>query len=207
MSLFFVILLALGLSIDSFAVSLSCGFCSNITLNLRAYRFALTLAFIQGLMLFLGWLTTNSIHELIDKWDYWIAFLILTVLGGKMLWDSLTAKSHNKGDNQDECCCNNSIDIYSFKRGLILGVATSIDALTSGVAINIAGVDIIANGSDITNILVASAITLLITFLASITGLLLGREIGNRYNLSKWGEIIAAIILILLGIKILLDNL
>lgn len=202
MTLFFVILLALGLSIDSFAVSLSCGLCSSTRLNFKAYRFALTLAFIQGLMLFLGWLVTSGVADYIKGWDYWVAFSILVALGGKVLWDSLHIE-----ESDSEECCNKEAKLFTFRRAVLLGIATSIDALASGVAVNIAGVNIVDGSSQILNLLLAVVVTILVTFIASIIGLSLGRGVGRRYNLNRWSEVVAGVILILLGVKILLENL
>jgi manganese efflux pump family protein len=183
---FFTILItAIGLSADCFAVAL-CLCISKRGLTLRQFiRFPLAFGFFQAIMLVIGWLAGRTVVELISAYDHWLAFALLTVVGGRMIWESF----------HDEDEKNAKRDISRWFTLLALSVATSIDSLAVGLSYAFLNVDIIT----------AAVTTGLATFVITI----FGHYIGNRVGLvaGKWAEIAGGVILILTGVKILLEHL
>lgn len=193
MDLFAILLLALGLSFDSFAVSISCAMHQTFWSRYRGVRFSLILGLFQGLMPLVGWFIAIEFSKIIDAYDHWIAFSLLTLLGVKMIFQS-------SGSSADKKRC----DHFNLKNGAIMGVATSIDALLAGVAL--AMIDIVlVESSQLVNMLLTSVIIALITVIASIVGLYIGRF--SKSKIGERAELIGGIILILLGVKLLIGHL
>lgn len=146
---------------------------------------AATFGFFQAVMPLIGWFLGNSFADLITGFDHWIAFGLLALLGGKMLWEAFSSQEDTA---QDE-------DALPIRELLVLGVATSVDALAAGISFSFLAIDI------------WWAITLIgvITFLVPAAGVVLGRRVGVR--LGKRAEIAGGVILILTGVRILLDHL
>jgi manganese efflux pump family protein len=184
MEIFTVILLAIGLSFDSFAVSVCSG------LNLPQIRFsqaakiAIFLAFFQAVMPLIGWLIGNSMKSLIEPVDHWIAFGLLSLIGGKMVIESFI--------NSEVREIKNPLHI---KVILTLSLATSIDALAVGFSF----------AAFLDKILIAVFIIGAVTFIASMLGILLGKKTGPSFN--KYAEILGGLILIVIGLKILIEHL
>ncbi|MCD7963953.1 MAG: manganese efflux pump MntP family protein [Rikenellaceae bacterium] len=194
MNLITVILLAAGLCFDSFAVSLSCGMSSNGTVEKSVYiRFASILGLFQGAMPLIGWSIAYKFKPYIESCDHWIAFILLGFLGYKMIKDSLSA--------DDDVHCNP----FNFNRNCLLGLATSIDALITGVALAVVSVQIIPGQSEILNIMLAISIIAGITFISSISGLYLGKTASQA--LGKKAVMAGGITLILIGTKVLVEHL
>ncbi|MCC8088348.1 MAG: manganese efflux pump MntP family protein [Rikenellaceae bacterium] len=194
MNLITVMILAAGLCFDSFAVSLSCGMTSNGTIERSVYiRFASILAIFQGAMPLVGWMVAHRFKPYIEFCDHWIAFTLLVFLGYKMIKDSL--------NNDDEIRCNP----FVFNRNCILGLATSIDALGTGIAMAVVSVQIIPGQSEILNIMLAVSIIAGVTFLSSISGLFIGRSASQ--SLGRKAVMTGGITLILIGTKILVEHL
>lgn len=179
-----VLLLAVGLSFDSFAVSV----CSGLNLpHIRFYqaaKIAIFLALFQAFMPLLGWLIGNSMKSLIEPIDHWIAFGLLAMIGGKMIFESFL--------NGEEREIKNPLQL---KVILTLSVATSIDALAVGFSFS----------TILDKILIAVFIIGVVTFTASMLGILLGKKTGPKIN--KYAEIIGGFILIVIGAKILIEHL
>ncbi len=190
MSLVEIWLIAIGLAMDCFAVSIA----SGIIMKQTYWRAMLVMAFFfglfQGLMPLIGWAGANFFSHLISSFDHWIAFIILAFLGGKMIYESL----------QDEEC-RHEFDPTSLKVVLALAVATSIDALAVGVSFACLGIN------DFREILLPVAIIALVSFLLSITGLLFGIRCGCGIARKMKAELWGGIILILIGTKILIEHL
>jgi putative Mn2+ efflux pump MntP len=184
MEFFTVILIAVALSMDSFAVSVTGGFILNDVKPKQAAKIAIFLAFFQGIMPFFGWLLGISVASKIQKYDHWIALLLLSFVGGRMILESFKVSCE---DYEYNPLCNNKLTY--------LGIATSIDALIIGA--NLAFLNI--------SILFSCVIISLITFIFSFSGVYIGSKIGAKYNLKA--ELIGGIILILIGIKILIEHL
>ncbi len=152
----------------------------------------------QGIMPLIGWLITGEFSVYIKSWDHWIAFILLLFLGGKMIYGAL--KEGKEEERNEEC------NTFSLTKAVLMGIATSIDALIAGVALALVTIDIV-EGSQTQNVLFAIGIIFLVTFLASIVGLMIGKGIGKRLNLGTKSEIIGGIILILIGAKVLYEHL
>ncbi len=183
MTLFSLIVLAIGLCMDSFAVSLTSGVLMNPFTHRRACRFAAILALFQGLMPVIGWLLGVGFRDYIEAYDHWIALALLVYLGGRMIYEAL--------QNEENVC----FDPCCMKTAMSLGLATSIDAMAVGISLSFLHVDILQSG-------VVIGIT---TFLFSMGGIYIGRKIGTY--LKKNAGIIGGIILILIGVKICVEHL
>lgn len=183
MSLLEILLIAIGVSADAFAVALSQG----VTMRLFRWRHALVIAGLfgvfQAVMPLLGWLLGRGFAEAISGVDHWIAFGLLAVTGGKMLWEAF----HDSGEDDED----SDLDLRGL---LILAVATSIDALAVGVSFAALSV----------NLPVALALIGGVTFVISLVGVRLGRSVGSW--LGKPAEILGGLILIGIGLRIVLDH-
>ena len=188
-----LLVLAVGLSFDSFAASVSVGTCSVDAKRWKRIRFALILAFFQGLMPLLGWIIGEGVHGMISQVDHWIAFGLLFVLGLKMIFDAFES---------DPVKCN---DPLRLGKNLLMGLATSIDALATGMALAMIRIRLVEEASQWMNILLAVGVIFLVTFVFSALGLYTGKKSGVRFG--NRAQIAGGIILILIGAKILFEHL
>ncbi len=179
-----IFLVALGLAADCFAVAFS-GSISMRTLSfLKVFRVSLAFGIFQGLMPVLGWLAGRTVVELIADYDHWLAFTLLALVGGRMIWESFRSRDgHSK-----------NTDITKGFLLLTLSVATSIDALAVGLAFAFVKI----------NIVLASSTIGVVAFVATVVGFLLGRKAGHL--IGRRAEAIGGVILIAIGIKILLEH-
>ncbi|MFC4615930.1 manganese efflux pump MntP family protein [Cellulomonas algicola] len=179
------LLIALSLSADAFAVALGKG------LHIRRLSFrdtaAIAVAFgaFQGLMPLLGWLLGVRLADSITEVDHWIAFGLLAVIGGKMLYEAFT---QGDDDEPDE-------DHIGLRELLVLSVATSIDALAVGIGFAFLDVPIVG----------AAVLIGVVTLVVSLAGVLIGHRVGVRFR--GPAEVVGGVILILIGVRILLDHL
>lgn len=186
MGFFELFLIAVGLSMDAFAVSI----CKGLKMQRFNVRHAgvIALAFggFQALMPVIGWFLGKQFESYITGIDHWIAFALLAVIGGKMAVESF------KKEEEDSSKENEKLDV---KELLVLAVATSIDALAVGITFAFLQVSI------------APAVSLIgvITFVLSAVGVFIGHKFGAKFK-SK-AELAGGIILILIGLKILLEHL
>ena len=125
-----ILLIALGLAMDSFSVSIANGLATNTFKIRKALTIALFFGFFQGLMSIIGWLAGESIADYISTFDHWVAFILLTIIGVKMIHESITNKP------------NNFLRVYTIKVILILSIATSIDALAVGLSFSFLDISI-----------------------------------------------------------------
>lgn len=183
MDLVEIILIAIGLSMDSLAVSIASGISIKFFKLKNVTKIALYLAFFQGIMPLIGWSAGIGFKHYITAFDHWIAFGLLLFLGIKMIIDGYK-------DIDDKTNCN------PLKMAVLLGlsVATSIDALVVGVSFAFLDVSIIS----------PVFIIGLITFIVSFVGVLFGIRFGKKFNLKI--ELIGGIILIGIGTKILIEH-
>lgn len=180
-------LIGVGLSMDAFAVSVCKGLNMRGKVNFKhAGVIALFFGGFQALMPLVGYFLGIGFEKYITKIDHWIAFLLLGFIGGKMIVEAI--KEWNAEDKQEE-------DKLDIKELTILAVATSIDALAVGITFAFLSV----------NIWSAISIIGVTTFVLSIIGVVIGNKFGSRYK-SK-AELAGGIILVLMGIKILLEHL
>ncbi|MFT3888203.1 MAG: manganese efflux pump MntP family protein [Arachnia sp.] len=185
MSVWTVVLIGFGVSADAFAVALTSGLRMR-RLNYRhAAVIAVTFAAFQALMPLLGWLLASQFARVLGPFDHWIAFGILALIGGKMIWDAITP------DDEDEA----ADERLNVKRLLLLGVATSIDAAAVGVSLAVMTVSIVQA------MLIIGYITLALSFVA----VLIGHRVGARFRAPA--EAVGGVILVLIGLRVLLDHL
>ena len=183
MSLIELFLLAVGLSMDAFAVSVCKGL-SMQTMRLKhAFVIGLYFGGFQALMPWLGYLLGIRFQGAIKTYDHWIAFILLGIIGFNMVKESL---------EQDTESCDASVDVRTM---LLLAIATSIDALAVGVTLAFLQVNI---GS-------AVALIGVTTFLLSAAGVKIGHVFGLKFKAGA--EIAGGVVLILMGLKILLEHL
>jgi putative Mn2+ efflux pump MntP len=178
-----LVILAIGLCFDTFAVSVSCGLTLNRIAFFKATRFALIMAFFQGINPLIGWFAGNGLEKYMRDFNHWIAFALLSIIGIRMILDSLK-KVEKRNFNPTR-----------FSTMVMLALATSIDALIVGVSL----------AFTIVNIYWACFIIGTVTFIASMVGILFGKKTGERF--SKKLEVAGGLVIILIGIKILLDHL
>ena len=183
MSLIELFLLAVGLSMDAFAVSV----CKGLSMQKLRVKHALIIGLyfggFQALMPWIGYVLGIRFQGAIKAYDHWIAFILLGIIGFNMVKESLDKEAES---------CDASIDV---KTMLMLAIATSIDALAVGVAF----------AMDDVNIALAAPIIGVTTFLLSALGLRIGSVFGLRYK--NKAEFVGGLILILIGTKILLEHL
>ena len=180
-----ILMIGIGLSMDAFAVSLTMGLNTSKENKLKiALKSGLFFGAFQGLMPLTGWLLGIKFTEYIQKIDHWIAFGLLSFIGVKMIIESI------KGDEEEEKECD-----FSNKKFLVLAIATSIDALAVGVSFAFLNV----------NIVFAAIVIACTTFVFSFAAVYLGRVFGEV--LKSKSEVIGGIILVIMGVKILIEHL
>ena len=187
-------LLAIGLSMDAFAVSV----CKGLAMQKVTFRNAAICGVwfggFQALMPFIGYLLGSGFEKYINAVASWIAFVLLALIGGNMIREALSK------DEEDEDT-SAALDV---KTMFLMAVATSIDALAVGITFACVPVEIIA-ASPLVNTLVAVCLIGATTFVLSCAGVKAGSVFGSRYK-SK-AEFVGGAILILIGVKILLEHL
>lgn len=184
MDLFTILMIAIGLSIDAFAVSVTGGATIRTLKFSHALRIALAFGIFQALMPVVGWAAGVTLEQYIKDYDHWIAFILLALIGGRMIYNSLSQKPDSE-----------PLDILKITTLLLLAVATSIDALAIGVSFALLDVSIVRPVLYIG--LVTSALCLV--------GVYIGNRIGSFFE--KKLEFIGGVILILIGGRILWEHL
>lgn len=178
-----LILIAIALAMDSFAVSITTGSVLKRFHFKAMGKISFLFALFQGVMPVVGWLTGNRFEEYIEAYDHWIACVLLSAIGGKMIYEAFWGKEDIP-----------YLDPYSLKKMAVLAIATSIDAFTLGISFSILDL----------NIIYPTFIIGFITFVFSFAGLTIGIKIGRTFG-SKV-ELIGGLILIFIGVKILLEH-
>ena len=190
MDIITLFILAVGLSMDALAVAI----CKGLALRKWKFRNAVIVGLwfggFQALMPVFGYILGSQFAGRIQKIDHWIAFVLLTLIGANMIREAL---GENKNEESEEAPCETGS--LSFKNMLLLAIATSIDALAVGVTFAFLKV----------NIIMAASFIGVMTFIISAVGVYVGCRFGTKFE-SK-AELSGGIILILLGIKILLEHL
>lgn len=182
-----LLILGIGLSMDAFAVSICKGLSSKRASFTNMAKCGLWFGGFQALMPLLGFFLGSLFAKQIVAFDHWVAFILLVIIGANMLKEALS--------NEEDCDCDNNAD-FSVKTMFTLAVATSIDALAVGISLSMAG-----------NVNIWTAISLIgiTTCILSAIGVKIGSIFGDKYE--KKAQIAGGIILILLGLKILLEHL
>ena len=182
-----LVLSGVGLSMDAFAVALCKGLSMRRVNYAHAAVIALFFGVFQAVMPLIGWVLGTQFARYITSVDHWIAFALLGYIGGKMIWDAL-----HEAPETAPCAGEGRLDL---KELLMLAVATSIDALAVGITFAFLQV----------SILPAVATIGLITFALSFAGVVVGNRFGTRFQ--KKAEIAGGVVLVLIGLKILLEHL
>lgn len=180
-------LLAVGLSMDAFAVSICKGLSVKKARLKEMAACGVWFGGFQALMPLIGFFLGALFYNAISSFDHWIAFALLALIGGNMLREAFS--------KEEECEDCQGAD-FSFKTMLVMAIATSIDALAVGISLAMAGN---------VNIWLAVALIGVITFLMSGIGVKIGNVFGAKFE--KKAQMAGGIILILLGLKILLEHL
>ena len=183
MDFFEIILIGFGLAMDAFAVSI----CKGLSMKKIKWKNAIIIAvyfgLFQALMPIAGYFLGSTFSSLIQRLDHWIAFILLAVIGGNMIKESTDDEIEKRNDKVD------------FKTMIVLAIATSIDALAVGVTFAFFEV----------NLWLAVAIIGVITFILSVTGVVIGNKFGDKFQ--NRAELAGGFILIVIGLKILVEHL
>jgi manganese efflux pump family protein len=180
------ILLGVGLAMDAFAVSI----CKGLAVGkVKMSHMAIAGAWFGGfqmLMPLIGYFLGSSFHSYIAKFDHWVACILLVLIGANMLREALSIKEDDNDTNAS----------FGFKTMFVMAVATSIDALAVGIALAM---------EENTNIWLSVTCIGVTTFILSAVGVKIGSVFGDKYK--KKAEIVGGVILIVLGLKILIEHL
>lgn len=185
MSLIELFVIAVGLSMDAFAVAVCKGLSVQKLEKKHIFITGLWFGSFQGLMPLIGYLLGSTFEKYITPVDHWVAFILLGLIGANMIKESLS--------KEDECCDDAS---FSFRSMLVMAVATSIDALAVGITFAL-----------LPEVNITAAVVFIgaVTFTLSCIGIKIGNVFGAKFK-SK-AELAGGVILILMGAKILLEHL
>lgn len=181
-----IFLIAAGLAMDAFAVSVASGITIGKARLSHGLKFGLFFGGFQFVMPVIGYFLSRNFAVYIAAFDHWIAFALLSVIGVKMLVES--------GDSRERGA-DDEARLLSLKNMVLLAVATSIDALAVGISFAI--ID--------TNIWTASLVIGIVAFVFSVCGIFLGKRLGNLFG--RRVEILGGLILIGIGLRILIEHL
>ena len=184
MNLLTTILIAIGLAMDAFAVSLGVGTSGHADNPRSIFRLSFHFGLFQALMPILGWLAGSTIDQYIRSFDHWIAFILLGYVGGKMIWEGA------RGGPESYLA-----DPSRGRMLVILAVATSIDALAVGLSLAMLDVPVIG----------PAIVIGVITAGLSLVGLRIGCRMGEKFG--RRVEILGGLILIGIGLRILITHL
>ena len=185
MSTLELFIIAVGLSMDAFAVAICKGLSVKQLKPNHMLIVGLYFGAFQGLMPLAGYFLGKQFEAYITKFDHWIAFVLLAFIGGKMLIEAFE-------EEKEECC-----DKFSIAELFVLSIATSIDALAVGITFALIAPSV--------GIGISVALIGVITFTLSLVGVIIGNKFGAKYK--KLAEIAGGAILCLMGLKILLEHL
>lgn len=185
-----LLLLSVALAMDCFTVSIMSGVVLRRPVGGAVVRMALLFGLFQGLMPLVGWFGTSHFSHYLEAVDHWVAFGLLTFVGGKMIWESLT------GDDDHP-----SFDPLSLRTQLVLAVATSIDALAVGISMACLGY---AHVSQLTvPLLLIGVVSTALSLAGYRLGVSFGRVIAERLKPGLLG----GLVLVFIGIKVLVSHL
>lgn len=181
-----LLLIALGLAMDAFAVAISNGICYRKTGVKEAMYMAFTFGLFQMAMPIIGFFAGRTVSGAVSAFDHWIALILLAFIGGKMIREGMKGlKNPERIILKDRC---------SFRELLLQGVATSIDALAVGISFAIMD----------TNIMIAATIIGIVAFVCTLAGVVIGKIFGAA--LKQKSEIFGGLILVGIGLKIFIEH-
>ncbi|MDR2933186.1 MAG: manganese efflux pump MntP family protein [Oscillospiraceae bacterium] len=186
MDLYLLVFLAFGLAMDAFAVSVTNGMCYRIPVWKNALTTGLAFGFFQGVMPIIGFIAGHGFSGLIMRIDHWVALVLLSVIGGKMIVEATAEARRNPSSVPAKT--------FTYKTLMMQSVATSIDALAVGVGLGVMQV----------NIYFSAVCIAVITFFCCVAGVLIGKCFGGI--LKNRAEIIGGVILILIGVHIFTEH-
>jgi len=184
MDIFTILFIAVGLSMDAFAVSIAQGFVSKQKRTHNALKLGLFFGLFQMIMPVAGWYFGTRLRECITGVDHWLSFALLGFIGAKMIYEPTKMKDSNE-DAKSE---------LSFYMLIVLSVATSIDALAAGLSLSFLNVPIVF----------PVAVIGVVTFCFSFAGVFIGERFGHFFE--RKIEIAGGLILIAIGLKILISH-
>ncbi|EKD84630.1 MAG: hypothetical protein ACD_38C00185G0016 [uncultured bacterium] len=176
-----ILFISFSLAIDCVSVSIAGGLNQKAKIA-HGLKVAAFFGGFQAMMPLLGWLIGEALSSFISSIDHWIAFFLLAIIGVKMIYEALKENDEKK-------------DILNIRTLLILSIATSIDALIVGISLSLIKIPL----------LVSVAIIGIVTFVFSFLGFIFGNKIGSFFG--KKVEIAGGVVLIIIGLKILLEHL
>ena len=183
MGIFEILFISVGLAMDAFAVSV----CKGLSMKKLDWKktgiIALYFGLFQAVMPVVGFLLGTAFCDFVQSVDHWVAFILLSIIGGNMIKESTDDELEKRNDKVD------------FKTMIFLAIATSIDALAVGITFAFLK----------TNLIAAILIIGVVTYILSIFGVLLGNKFGDKFQ--NKAELAGGIILIIIGFKILLEHL
>lgn len=189
-----MLLLALGVSADAFAVAVGKGLGMRRLDRRVAFRIAVTFGVFQAVMPVLGWLLGSQLARYVSAFDHWVAFGLLTFVGGRMIIAAIRESGDEYGDTATSHGATSTIALPT-RELLVLAVATSIDALAVGIGFAFIDVDV-----PVACLLIGVTTTLL-----SALGVWVGHRAGSRWR--GPAEIVGGVVLIGIGVRILLQHL
>ncbi len=183
-----IFVIAVGLAMDAFAVSISAGVTIKHPTIRDMFKFGLFFGLFQFIMPVLGFFGSRTFSVYIEAVDHWVAFGVLVIIGGKMLYETF--------QKDDACspCTGSSQSLFPLKKMTLLAIATSIDAMAVGISFAVTD----------TNIWLAALIIGLIAFVISYSGIYIGKKLGCVFQ--KGAEQLGGVILIAIGVKILAEH-
>ncbi len=201
MQLWELIIMAMALAMDAFAVSICKGLASTKNYIKTGLACGIWFGVFQGLMPFIGWLLGSTVSEYIDAYSSYIAFALLAFLGGKMIFEAISEAREQKkalAEGVDISCeCAEKNASLAPRVMVVFAIATSIDALAAGLTLAAVGMQILGA-------LLAVLLIGVVTFIFSFVGAAAGARIGSKF--STKAQIAGGVVLIALGIKILVEH-
>ncbi|BCS87835.1 manganese efflux pump MntP [Pseudodesulfovibrio sediminis] len=179
-----LIVIAIALAMDAFAVSIASGVTLKCVSRRQTFRLAWHFGLFQALMPILGWYMGSTVSQYIEAYDHWIAFVLLGYIGGNMIRESFQ-------EEEAEVC-----DPTRGKTLIILSIATSIDALAVGLSLAMLGI----------SVWWPAFIIGVVAALFTVVGLQLGKTAAKAERIGKFSELAGGIVLIAIGIKILWEH-
>jgi putative Mn2+ efflux pump MntP len=176
--------LSVGLAMDAFAVAVATGLAIQAVTPRHIFRLGFHFGLFQFMMPILGWLAGGQLSNYLQDYDHWLAFVLLSYVGGKMLVEAFSEKDESSDSDPT--------------RGLklvTLSVATSLDALAVGMSMALLGV----------SVWLPSVVIGLVAALLTAVGITFGSRIGSRWG--RWAEVAGGVVLILIGLRVLLSHL
>ncbi len=176
-------LVAISLAMDAFAVSLACSLYLKNTPFRKAVRMPLSFGVFQAIMPIAGWHSGAAIRDTIAQWDHWIAFVLLAGVGGHMIFEAFSGRTHGKLRNP-----------LIFSTLIVLSIATSIDAFAVGAGLSLVNMPVYG----------LAATAGIVTFALSVVALYIGSRTGHLFE--KGAVLLGGVILIAIGARILIQH-